>query len=218
MGGQIYCRRRYYPMNVVIVDYGMGNLHSLMGALHYSGATNVVISGDPDIINDASHIILPGVGAFGHAIARLDRSGIGHLLKHISKTDPRPILGVCLGMQLLGLSSDERGSYSGLGLFCADVAQFKAKNLTVPHVGFNQVTPKAEMKLFYDIAPSSDFYFTHSHRMLLGSRAAIATCHYGDEFVAGFEDGMVAGVQFHPELSQRNGIKLIQNFLELFHA
>jgi glutamine amidotransferase len=119
-------------------------------------------------------------------------------------------------MQLLGMSSTESGINKGLEYFNGKVTRFKLDNLTIPHVGFNQVNHGGSMRIFNEIEDGSDFYFTHSYKMLSDQKHSLAYCEYGSNFVCAFESELVAGVQFHPELSQHHGLKLIKNFLELF--
>ena len=203
-------------MKIVIVDYGMGNIHSIVGALTFLGYKNNVISNTRDEIISADRLILPGVGNFGRAIQNISLLGLDKTLEDAQKNNQIPILGICLGMQLLGMSSTESGINKGLEYFNGKVTRFKLDNLTIPHVGFNQVNHGGSMRIFNEIEDGSDFYFTHSYKMLSDQKHSLAYCDYGSNFVCAFESELVAGVQFHPELSQHHGLKLIKNFLELF--
>jgi glutamine amidotransferase len=203
-------------MKIVIVDYGMGNIHSIVGALTFLGYKNNVISNTRDEIISADRLILPGVGNFGRAIQNISLLGLDKTLEDAQKNNQIPILGICLGMQLLGMSSTESGINKGLEYFNGKVTRFKLDNLTIPHVGFNQVNHGGSMRIFNEIEDGSDFYFTHSYKMLSDQKHSLAYCEYGSNFVCAFESELVAGVQFHPELSQHHGLKLIKNFLELF--
>uniref|UniRef100_UPI0040487855 imidazole glycerol phosphate synthase subunit HisH n=1 Tax=Algoriphagus sp. TaxID=1872435 RepID=UPI0040487855 len=206
-------------MNIVIVDYGMGNIKSLVSTLKYLGVEEVVLSSDYEILNNADKIILPGVGSFGRAIAQIRQKNIDKYLKEIVLNKKRPILGVCLGMQLLGNSSTEDGKNGGLGFVNGDVTRFDSAIVKVPHVGFNQVKIDSKLKLYQGFNnETTDFYFTHSYRM--NSNAAInqCYCHYQDDFIASFEHENIAGTQFHPELSQTNGLKLLKNFIDKFQC
>jgi len=203
-------------MRIVLIDYGMGNLRSLIGALQHLGYDDVVVSNDKKIIETADRLILPGVGNFGAAIVNIKSLQLDLILKESASERKTPMLGICLGMQLLGMSSTETGYHQGLGHFNGSVEIFDTTDLAVPHVGFNQVEHAADMRLFRDISSNSDFYFTHSYKMRSVENNLLSWTDYGGHFICGFERDNVAGVQFHPELSQINGLKLIKNFIELF--
>ena len=203
-------------MKIVIVDYGMGNLRSITGALHFLGYPNVLVSSEKETILSADRLILPGVGNFGTAISNIRNLEVDLLLQASAFQRNTPILGICLGMQLLGCSSTESGYNEGLSFFNGSVDFFNDINLPVPHVGFNQVACQPEMRLFHGIENNSDFYFTHSYKMTCAGERFVSTCDYGGEFICGFEKNNIAGVQFHPELSQKNGLTLLKNFVELF--
>ena len=200
-------------MKLVIVDYGMGNISSLMGALRHVGAGSISVSSSYEELKSADRMILPGVGAFGNAMDRIRDKGLDAIIRELALEQKIPILGICLGMQLLGRSSDEGGSHEGLGLVEADVRKFENVGLKVPHVGFNQVRADENLRLYAGFGDSADFYFTHSHRMISDEDLNACYCDYGGDFIASFELGNIAGAQFHPELSQRNGLKLLRNFV-----
>ena len=130
--------------------------------------------------------------------------------------DKKPLLGICLGMQLLCNSSDEDTGMRGLGYINAECKKFEKKSLKVPHVGFNQVAPNPEAKIYEGFDKSSDFYFTHSYRLESNCDIRQSLCHYGENFIASYEKNNIIGTQFHPELSQTNGLKLLNNFLSKF--
>lgn len=204
-------------MSVVIVDYGMGNILSLESALIYIGASNVVVSRNPSELRSAEHLILPGVGHFSAASKAMRKLELDKLLAELVLDKGVPILGVCLGMQLLTQYSTEGEKNSGLGF--VDVVVDKFPNFSpfkIPHVGFNQVSFDKSLRLFKGIECGSDFYFTHSYRAMTESDVGQATCDYIHPFVASFEKDNIAGVQFHPELSQKTGLKLLRNFIESF--
>ena len=204
-------------MRIVIVDYGMGNIRSIVSTLKYLGVEDVVLGSEFEILNSADKIILPGVGSFGKAIAQIKQQKIDKYLNEIVIENKTPLLGICLGMQLLGISSTEDGLNEGLGYVDGKVLKFDNTLSKVPHVGFNQVKVNNKLKLYYGFNDEfADFYFTHSYRMM--SKANINQCYssYQDDFVASFEIKNIAGTQFHPELSQTNGLKLLKNFLDKF--
>jgi glutamine amidotransferase len=203
-------------MKLVIVDYGMGNITSIIGALNYIGQDDIVVSNDPRVLNDADKLILPGVGNYATAIAEIRKLNLDTQIEELVINQKKPILGICLGMQLLGCSSTESGFNSGLSLAKGIIDKFCKNELKVPHVGYNQVIPSQESRLYAGIEGHPDFYFTHSFKMLSESSIGQSFCHYGEDFIASFEVDNVAGVQFHPELSQKNGLQLIKNFIELF--
>ena len=200
-------------MNVSIVDYGMGNIRSIVSALKYVGVDTVIVTADYETLKRSDKLILPGVGAFEKAIARIKDRNIDKYLEEVVLKDKKPILGICLGMQLLGISSEENGHYAGLGFIKGEVKRFDDTSVSVPHVGFNQVKVNPRLKLYKGFTAVSDFYFTHSYRMLSNSNINQCLCNYGEDFVASYELDNVAGVQFHPELSQHNGLVLLKNFI-----
>lgn len=203
-------------MKLVIVDYGMGNIFSLSGALKFIGCQEVLLSNEPEILCAADKIILPGVGNFATAVSRIHELRLDEILDEVVVKNRKPILGVCLGMQLLGMSSTESGYNKGLGFVDGFCERFVDTGLTVPHVGANQVHARDSSKLFQGLGAKPDFYFTHSYRMTSDTEIGQSMCGYGSNFIASFESGHIAGVQFHPELSQKNGLKLLKNFTELF--
>ncbi|MDB2630004.1 imidazole glycerol phosphate synthase subunit HisH [Luminiphilus sp.] len=203
-------------MKLVVVDYGMGNLKSVMSAIRYLGYEDVSLSNDFSLLQTADKLILPGVGNYAMAMSKINEFDLTSHIRRLVLDERKPILGICLGMQLMGRSSTENGFNSGLGLIDGVVEAFTAKDLKVPHVGYNQVTPYGGSRLYSNIVSQPDYYFTHSFRMLSESDIGKTTCVYGEEFVASFEIGNIAGVQFHPELSQINGLQLLKNFIELF--
>lgn len=203
-------------MKIVIVDYGMGNLKSISSVLTYLGVNTVSISAEYNDLENADKVILPGVGSFGKAMAEIRDRKIDGYLQTLVMEKRKPLLGICLGMQLLGLSSTEDGINQGLGFVEGHVTKFDSKKMKVPHVGFNQVRTNENLKLYKNIADNADFYFTHSYRMMSHQNINQSLCNYNGDFIAGFEVDNVAGVQFHPELSQHNGLKLLKNFIDTF--
>lgn len=203
-------------MKLVIVDYGMGNLKSVMSAIHYLGYDDVLLSNDPKVLASADRLILPGVGNYAMAMKRINDLDLTSIVRNLALVEKKPILGICLGMQLMGQSSTEDGFNTGLGLIDAIVEAFSMRELKIPHVGYNQVIPTENSRLYNGIDLQPDYYFTHSFRMQSESNIGQSNCLYGDEFIASFEVDNIAGVQFHPELSQTNGLKLLKNFIEKF--
>lgn len=204
-------------MKVVIVDYGMGNLKSICGALKYVGVNDIVISSCQEDIQIADKLILPGVGSFSKAMNNICERKLDVCLKEVVLQHKKPILGICLGMQLMSQSSNEDGKTEGLCFVKGHISRFN-EGVKIPHVGFNQVAVKNQLKLYQNMHGNMDFYFTHSFRMHNDATDSNqCSCHYGNEsFVASYEMGNIAGVQFHPELSQKNGLKLIKNFIDKF--
>ncbi|MBW0180983.1 MAG: imidazole glycerol phosphate synthase subunit HisH [Vulcanococcus sp.] len=204
---------------VAIVDYGAGNLRSVIRALTHLGA-HVTVQGDPDRLRGYSHFVLPGVGSFRRAMDMIRSRGLDQLLCE-RVAEGVPLLGICLGMQLLAAGSSEDGETQGLGLIAGEVDRFSfdpaATGLKIPHVGFDAVTPAAGSLLFSGFGQEVDFYFTHSFRLLCATQEPVAAeAWHGEFYVAAVEQGVVAGTQFHPEKSQANGLKLLANFLERF--
>lgn len=201
-------------MKIVIVDYGMGNIRSIVGALKYIGVKEIIVSSDYDEIRRSDKLILPGVGSFGNAMNQIRARNIDLYLQEVVVQEKKPLLGICLGMQLLGKSSTEDGDNEGLNFINSEVKKFENRGFKVPHVGFNQVKISGNGILYNDFPASADFYFTHSYKMESSCDINQCLCMYGDEFIASFEFENIAGVQFHPELSQGNGLKLLKNFTE----
>ena len=204
-------------MKIVIIDYGMGNIKSISSTLKFIGVSEVVLSNKYEDIIQADKIILPGVGSFALAMINIKNQKLDDKLREAAILKKIPILGICLGMQLLGISSTEDGFSLGLGFIDGTVTHFNnIGNLKIPHVGFNQILPNCESKLFSKLNSNPDFYFTHSYKMISNSNIKSSYCNYGENFVASFEFQNIAGVQFHPELSQKNGIQLLKNFINNF--
>lgn len=203
---------------VTIVDYGMGNIRSVRAAMVYLGAIPTV-SSNPREIARAETIILPGVGSFPAAMATIASRYLDTAIKDSLGNESTRLLGICLGMQLLGTSSEEGGGALGLGLLDFTVSRFSSDleaNLPIPHIGFNEVNAPQDSILFRDILPGSDFYFVHSYRVDPSFEGlSEAHCTYGQKFVAAIEENQIFGTQFHPEKSQTNGLKLLSNFLEI---
>lgn len=209
-------------MNIVIIDYGMGNLRNVQKALEHVGVT-AQISSRPADLDAADGLILPGVGAFGDA---MDNLRAARLVKPIQQQarDGKPLLGICLGLQLLFQESEEMGRHQGLGLLPGRVIRF-AERLKVPHIGWNQLeicpcpgaeTQAAQAALLGGIADGSYAYFVHSYYAVPSDLSCVlATTRYGIEFASVVGLGSVFGAQPHPEKSQQVGLGLLKNFVVL---
>lgn len=202
-------------MKVVIVDYGMGNIFSLAGALNYLGITSI-ISHKADDIHQADKLFLPGVGAFHQAMQNIKKLNLDKILHTAIIDNKKPVLGICLGMQLMAKSSTENQFCNGLGFIDGAVKPLSNNHVKIPHVGFNQIRFSDESILYRQLHNLSDFYFTHSFKLESDKKINAAYCHYGEEFIVSYEKENIAGVQFHPELSQTNGLQLLKNFIENF--
>ena len=203
----------HLSVKTLIANYGMGNLFSIRSALEYLGASVTVSSDRADVL-DSSYLVLPGVGSFARAMHLIRELGLEEVIYEHAVVLQRPLLGICLGMQLLGISSPEEKLTCGLGLIHNHVQAFSNKAPKIPHIGFNGVVPPLESKLFVDLPSTTDFYFVHSYRMINEDPVAnTASSTYGDDFVAAVEKDNIFGTQFHPELSQGNGLKVLRNFL-----
>lgn len=204
-------------MRVIIIDYGMGNLQSIMNALEQCGASPE-ISDNPAVFSDARALILPGVGAFGDGMKNLRSSGLDEAIRDATTTHRIPLLGICLGMQLLADRGFEGGEIQGLGLVGGDVRKLHSENLKerIPHVGWNEVQYAGEDPLTAGIPEASDFYFVHSfHFVPKDPGDIIGTTPYCTSFVSIIRHDTVWGVQFHPEKSSILGMALLKNFLQI---
>lgn len=203
-------------MKLVIIDYGMGNLRSLKSTFEFLGVNDVILSNDYNVINQATMLLLPGVGSFASAMKKIKMLRLDKILYDQVIVKKKPIFGICLGMQLLCKNSQEDGGSEGLGYIDAECKKFSASNIKLPHVGFNQVKINFNSKIFNGFKDEIDFYFTHNFRLQSNKNINKSICHYGEDFIASFEKDNIVGTQFHPELSQSNGLKLLKNFLERF--
>ncbi len=201
---------------ITVVDYGMGNLHSVENALRYLSIP-AQVSNNPDVIAKSKKLILPGVGSFHKAMQHLNQTGIATAIKEAAAHDA-DILGICLGMQLLAEYGEEgagEGNLTeGLGFIDGNVVHMKPVNpqLKIPHMGFNQVKQQPGLYLFDGINSESDFYFVHGYQFVTSASNVGGTTEYGDLFTSVVIKNNIAGVQFHPEKSQSNGLKLLRNF------
>lgn len=200
---------------ITIVDYGMGNLGAVQNMLRYIGA-QARVSGDPDVVAQASRILLPGVGAFDAAMQRIRASGLLPVLERKALMERVPTLGICLGMQLLTRGSEE-GNEPGLGWIAADTRRFPDRpGLKVPHMGWNLVHGFRAHPLTADLPPEPRFYFVHSYCVQVDDEAhRLLQAHHGIDFDAAIGRDNIVGAQFHPEKSHRFGMKLLANFASM---
>lgn len=199
--------------NIVIIDCGMGNIRSIHNALVRMGG-NISISRRAEDLLAADALVLPGVGAFGEAISNLKSFELIEPIIHAAKEQSKPILGICLGMQLLADSSDERGSSKGLSLIPGSVKRIPVgSDLRLPHVGWNSLSIKLKEPLFTDVNEGDAVYFVHSYHYVCDQEYIAATTDYGTEIVAAVQKDNIFGVQFHPECSQKKGLLLLRNFV-----
>ena len=198
---------------IVIIDYNMGNLTSVANALEYIGE-KAVISNKIEDIKHADYIILPGVGAFSDGMKNLKDLGIINILNEEVIKKRKPLLGICLGMQLLAEEGYEGGLSKGLGYIKGVVKKFDSKNLRIPHVGWNEVNFKKKSSLPHNLRKSEVFYFVHSYYLITNEDIIVGTCDYGNEFVAAIQKENIFATQFHPEKSQKPGLQILRNFIE----
>jgi glutamine amidotransferase len=203
-------------VKVGIVNYGMGNLASVRKALEDLGAA-VVVADRPAALLDCNRLVLPGVGAFGEGMARLHGGGWLPALRAWVADEGRPLLGICLGMQMLATEGTEGGRSAGLGLVEGTIRRLDELGcrLRVPHVGWNALDADVNDPLFAHIPQASDFYFVHSYAFDgAASGTVIARTDYGVQVTAAVRRGNVFGTQFHPEKSSKAGRQLLRNFLD----
>lgn len=201
---------------LAVIDYGAGNLRSVIHALDHLGVESMRIVRTPHELKGADKIILPGVGAFGAGMIKLREQNLVQPIREAVLTGT-PYLGICLGMQFLFESSDEMGIHEGLRLLPGHVTRFPPMtDLKVPHMGWNNVQVRRESAFTRGLTNSSYAYFVHSYYCRPADSADIAlSTTYGIDFAAGVEHENIYGVQFHPEKSQQTGLKVLTNFLEL---
>jgi glutamine amidotransferase len=195
---------------ILVLDYGMGNLRSVEKALEHVGA-RAAIGADPDEVRAADGLILPGVGAFPRAMERIRATGLDQLIAERAAAGT-PILGICLGLQLLFERSEELGGADGLGLLPGAVTALDAPGLKVPHIGWSPVRWERDSRLAAGIDSETPFYFVHSFAPRPAGEDTLGTAEYGERFVCAAERDNVFGVQFHPEKSSAAGLRLLANF------
>jgi len=205
--------------SIVVIDYGMGNLGSIANMLKYLGAS-AVISADKTLIEKADKLILPGVGHFDRAMQNINQLDLFNLIQYKALDQQVPIMGICLGMQLLCNFSEE-GNDKGLAFVDAEVVKFnfeKSQNLKVPHMGWNKIEiAKSNSLITKGLTDYARFYFVHSYYVKCNNESGVLTRSlYGHSFISSFEKNNIVGVQFHPEKSHKYGITFFRNFIENF--
>ena len=198
---------------IVIIDYGVGNLHSVQKAVEHVGG-KAVVTNDSETIMGADKVILPGVGAFKDGFDGLQKRNLVSVIKDYTTTG-KPLLGICLGMQLLFEESEEQGIHQGLGLVPGRVIIFTDPSLKIPQIGWNTLTLKKESPLFSGLRTGDYVYFNHTYYCCpQENEDTLTSTDYGISFSSAVNRGNVYGVQFHPEKSQKIGLKILQNFVE----
>ena len=203
-------------MNIAVIDYGVGNVRSIMSAFDYLGAS-VMLTNDENFIYKSDGIVLPGVGSFSHGMDKLDSYALIDVIKR-NALQNKPLLGICLGMQLLFDKSEEFGSYEGLGLIAGNVLKFPTQNMKLPHMGWSELYNAGELwsgTVLDGIKEGGEVYFAHSFIAYPDSQNnVLSTSQYLDyKFCSSVMSGNIFGCQFHPEKSGRTGLNIISNFI-----
>ncbi|MGD9099853.1 MAG: imidazole glycerol phosphate synthase subunit HisH [Anaerolineae bacterium] len=200
---------------IALIDYGAGNVRSVQKALKAVGA-EVQLTHGPEALRTAAKVVLPGVGAFGDCMAGLRHAGLVEAL-YETVEQGKPLLGICVGMQVLFQEGEEMGRHAGLGLLPGRVVRFPdsmvAQGLKIPHTGWNQIEPLSS-PLFYDLPPGAWAYFNHAYYCQAQPEHVLARTDYGKPFPSVVGRDQVYGIQFHPEKSQQMGLQILQNFVE----
>jgi glutamine amidotransferase len=204
---------------IVVIDYGAGNIGSILNMFKRLGA-NIVASSEPSVIENATKLVLPGVGSFDQGMRKLNESGVVEILNKKVLVDKTPILGICLGVQLMTKGSEE-GQLPGLGWFEAKTIKFSFKEqqvkLKIPHMGWNDTFFKKHSKIFNFNVDEYRYYYVHSfHLSTKIDSDVLSTAFYGYEFVSGLERDNIIGLQFHPEKSHKFGMEIFNNFIYNF--
>ena len=201
---------------ITVIDLGISNITSVSRALQRLGIQHLV-SGQPEDVEGAGQLILPGVGSFAEAVKRIRQAGLEAALKKAVLEDKKPILGICLGMQLFASYGEEGGGAQGLDFIRGKVLYHRASqtNLRLPHIGWNDVHFNG-FSIAGSLNGNSCFYFVHSYEFIPEEPVKVALSHYGVDFVAAIQKDNILGVQFHPEKSQEAGLKLLENFCKSY--
>ena len=208
-----------FRSHIAVIDYGMGNLHSVAKALEYvSSGALVTVTSDPAVVEEADRVVFPGVGAIRDCMHEIQRLNIGEVVKKAMHS--KPVLAICVGMQALMASSEENGGIDCLNLLPGQVRYFgdnlldqSGKRLKVPHMGWNNINQTIDHPLWHQIDQDSRFYFVHSYYVEAQDNPnLLATCDYGLEFAAALCSNNLCAVQFHPEKSADAGLQLLKNF------
>jgi len=199
---------------ICIIDYGMGNLRSVINALEYTVKCDVCISNEKRDLDSSDILILPGVGSFNDAIGNLRERDLFDKLDDEVINRKKPLMAICLGMQIVMESSEEGGLSQGFGWIPGSVTRFQAPNeYRVPHMGWDNIKVKNRNDLFEGIEQDPDFYFVHSYHVNCDKQYVIASCDYGYEFTAAIQKDNIVAFQFHPEKSHKNGLLLLTNYI-----
>ena len=207
--------------HIAVIDYGMGNLHSVAKALeHVAPSASVTVTSDPQVVENADRVVFPGVGAIRDCMQEIQRLNIGEVVK--KAIDNKPVLAICVGMQALMANSEENGGIDCLKIMPGQVKYFgdnlvdnHGQKLKVPHMGWNNVNQSHDHPLWHNIQQHSRFYFVHSYYVAAEQNPNVfATCDYGKEFAASVQQGNLFAVQFHPEKSADAGLQLLNNFCQ----
>lgn len=203
---------------IAILGYGLGNTKAIANIFHRLNTPHLIATTEADL-RSATKLVLPGVGAFDKAMDLLNRSGMRDRLDSLVLQERLPVLGICVGMQIMAERGDE-GNADGLGWIEGRVIEFRSADLKTkprtPHMGWNEITPLKEDRLLEGIDFEKGFYFLHSYHLVCSRPDdTLATSHYGTDFAAAVSTGNVFGVQFHPEKSHQNGVNVFRNFAEL---
>lgn len=198
---------------VCILDYGSGNVRSVFNL--FNSVVNCCVSNALPDIEDATHIVLPGVGAFGAAMQKIRTVLPIDQIERVVVQNGKPFLGICVGMQVLAERGSEFGDHAGLGWIHGTVDRLQSGILPLPHIGWNNIAREIAHPLFDELGEDPDFYFLHSYALRNNTGKILATAEFGEVFCAAIAQDNILGVQFHPEKSLRAGLKLITNFLAL---
>jgi imidazole glycerol-phosphate synthase subunit HisH len=201
-------------MKLAIIDYGVGNIQSILNSFERLGVRSIVVADTRQQLVEADGLILPGVGAFGECAKKIKKDGLSDILSDLAINQNKPILGICVGMQLMANSSNEGGCHVGLGWIPGEVVRIDAgEGLPVPHVGWNDISLHGSTPLFNGVDNGAHFYFDHSYHFQCEPEYVSATCQYGKTLNVAVSYKNLFGVQFHPEKSANPGLKMFRGYL-----